>query len=312
MGQRRLLGPRLAGLLVMLALRLRLSRQRIRELLEMLFGLSVSAGLVDQTIREAGRLSEPLEEALVADLHEAALVHVDETPWPEWGDTLWLWVLLSAQTVLYLIGPRTRAMLDNVLAETFPGIMMSDGYGVYRKRLNRLHCWAHLLRKVRGLSESADRRAAAFGAEMAEILKRLQEAIYAACTAAHPVVPTQTHAQDIARLSALCERHRDDAPEAARRLARELLNDWDVIMRPLREPHLPLTNNAAEQALRHWVIARLLSHGTRSATGSRAFALLASVIDTCRRGACAWSYLGRVIEAGRQGSALPELPVAAR
>ena len=30
-------------------------------------------------------------------------------------------------------------------------------------------------------------------------------------------------------------------------LAREFLNDWEVIMRPLSEPHLPLTNNHGER-----------------------------------------------------------------
>jgi hypothetical protein len=33
----------------------------------------------------------------------------------------------------------------------------------------------------------------------------------------------------------------------------------------LDHPELPLTNNAAERALRHWVIARRLSYGTRNA-----------------------------------------------
>jgi IS1 family transposase len=51
---------------------------------------------------------------------------------------LWLWVLVSARTVLYLIGPRSREMLDNALAATFAGILMSDGYTVYRDRPNRL------------------------------------------------------------------------------------------------------------------------------------------------------------------------------
>lgn len=74
----------------MLALRLRLSRQRIRELLNLLFGLSVSTGLIDPGVREAGRLSEPLEEALVVDLYETAQVHVDEAPWSESGTMLWL------------------------------------------------------------------------------------------------------------------------------------------------------------------------------------------------------------------------------
>lgn len=57
------------------------------------------------------------------------------------------------------------------------------------------------------------------------------------------------------------------------------------------------------------MIARLISHGTRSEAGSRAFALLASVIETCRRrGASSWRYLGTVIAAARKGLPLPPLP----
>jgi transposase len=91
------------------------------------------------------------------------------------------------------------------------------------------------------------------------------------------------YAADIERLRHLCEAHRMDDHPALRSVVREFLYDWNVILRPVAEPHLPLSNNAAEQALRHWVIARYLSHGTRSEEGSRAFALLASVIETCRR-----------------------------
>jgi hypothetical protein len=46
----------LAGFIVMLAFRMRLSRRRIQELLESLFGLELSVGLIDQTIRETARL----------------------------------------------------------------------------------------------------------------------------------------------------------------------------------------------------------------------------------------------------------------
>jgi len=74
-----------------------------------------------------------------------------------------------------------------------------------------------------------------------------------------------------------------DAHPALRCVVREFLYDWNVILHPVAELHLPLSNNAAEQALRHWVIARTISHGTRSEAGSRAFALLASVNETCRR-----------------------------
>jgi hypothetical protein len=68
-------------------------------------------------------------------------------------------------------------------------------------------------------------------------------------------------------------------------------------------------NYAKKLTCEDWVIARLISHGTRSEAGSRAFALLASVIETCRRrGASSWRYLGTVIAAARKGLPLPPLP----
>jgi len=92
-------------------------------------------------------------------------------------------------------------------------------------------------------------------------------------------------------------------------LAGEFLNDWEVILRQVAEPNLPLTNNPAESALRPMVIARDISHGTRCASGSRAYALLASVIETCRlRKASSWHYLAEVIRAARIGASLPALP----
>ncbi len=309
LGEWRLIGPRLAGVIVLLALRMRLSRARIQELLSALFGLAVSTGLIDHTIREAGRASEPLEEALVAHIQQAAQLHVDETPWPEAGTLLWLWTLVSPSAVLYQIGPRSAAMLENVLEEQFKGLLVSDGYSVYRTWTNRLRCWPHLLRKARGLAESTDGRIARAGAEMETLMRTLMDAIYEAREKPPSEPLPVMHAADIERLRKLCEAHHGEAHDALRSFARELHYDWEVILRPLNEPHLPLSNNAAEQALRHWVIARRISHGTRSAAGSRAFSVLASVIETCRRrGACVWRYLGEVIQAARQGAVLPGLP----
>ena len=71
-------------------------------------------------------------------------------------------------------------------------------------------------------------------------------------------------------------------------------------------------NNEAERALRHWVIARKLSYGTRTLEGSRAYGLLASVIETCRkRQQLPWGYLAQVIRARRAGQSAPPLPAAA-
>jgi transposase len=83
LGEWRLVGPQLAGVIVFLALRMHLSRRRIRELLKELFGLLLSIGVIDETIREAGRASYPLEDALVSEVRQAAELFVDETSWRE-------------------------------------------------------------------------------------------------------------------------------------------------------------------------------------------------------------------------------------
>ena len=63
------------------------------------------------------------------------------------------------------------------------------------------------------------------------------------------------------------------------------------------------------RALRHWVILRQLCLGTRTEVGSRVFALLASVIDTCRqRSHSPWRYLERAIADRRAGQPLAALP----
>jgi len=72
---------------------------------------------------------------------------------------------------------------------------------------------------------------------------------------------------------------------------------------------MPLTSNATERLLRQWVNARRLSLGTHSEQGTRALALLASIIVTCRaRKASAWDYLAVALQAGRQGLPMPPLP----
>lgn len=308
--QWRLVGPHLAAMIVVLALRMRLSRARIQEFLGEFLGLSLAIGTIDQTIREAGRASAPLEDDLVADIEQAALLYVDETPWKESATLLWLWTLVCATSVLFVVGQRSRDMLVNILGNKFIGVLMSDGYAVYRHWQNRLRCWSHLKRKMIGLSESTDARVGRVGEGM-----RMQFAILVAAIYAARLEPpresslAEALAAPMATLKAICLQHRDDTHEKLRALAVELLLDWDVIMRQVKEPLLPLTNNDAERSLRHWVILRRISNGTRSVGGTRAFALLASVIETCRlRKTSPWRYLARVIDAARSGLSLPSLP----
>ncbi|WP_370661687.1 IS66 family transposase [Massilia aquatica] len=58
---------------------MRLPRARIREFIIELFDLQLSTGVLDETIREAGRAVAPLEDEMVLDIEQAVLLHADET-----------------------------------------------------------------------------------------------------------------------------------------------------------------------------------------------------------------------------------------
>ena len=303
----RVVGPGLAGLIVALSLRFRLSRARIQEFLEEWLGVELSIGTIHQTLHEAAAALAPAEDELVEAVLASGLLHADETSWPERGQPLWLWVFTAATVTLYYVADRGKELVENVL-DGFTGWLMSDGWVSYRHYPRRLRCWAHLLRKAQGLVESYQGDVRAFGRQVRDALNALMAAVYAAREGPPADLPTP-HAPLLTELRAACKRHQGHTHAKTHALAVELLNDWEAIFQVLHHPELPLTNNAAERALRHWVIARKISHGTRTATGSRVFALLASVIDTCRqRGHSPWPYIAAAIADRRAGRPLAPLP----
>lgn len=86
---------------------------------------------------------------------------------------------------------------------------------------------------------------------------------------------------------------------------------WWLLQRGAGHIRGPLTDNAAERALRRWVIARRISYGMRTDQGSRVSAALASVIETCRqRTLSPWTHIAEVMTERRQGRSAPLMPVA--
>jgi hypothetical protein len=71
-------------------------------------------------------------------------------------------------------------------------------------------------------------------------------------------------------------------------------------------------NNLAERILRHWVIHRRITYGTRTEAGTRALGIIASVIDTCRlRHINPWPFLADALRARRNGAQSLTMPLAA-
>lgn len=303
-----LVGPRLMSLICCLSMRMRLSRVKIQEFLWDWIGLSLSVGTINQCIHEAGRAVAPLEKELQKIVREAALLYVDETSWKIAGKAAWLWVFIAAQVVYFTVGSRGAEVLKRAIG-SFSGWLMSDGYITYRYLKKRLRCWAHLIRKANGVSESLNPEAREFGKKVLAVLDHLKEAVYKAREG--PSAISEKDRLQVLELYVLCVKHEDSLHDKTSALACEFLNDWKAIWTILDHPEMPLTNNDAERALRHWVIARRISHGTRTSEGTAAFTLLASVIETCRkRNVTPWPYIASVIRERRQGNMAPSLPQA--
>ena len=303
-------GPRLMALIIYLSFSMRLSRKKVQQFLLDWLKVTLSTSTINQCIHEAGRIVEPLEEELIMDVRKAHQNYVDETPWWERArKNMYMWVFVSLYTCYFFIGRRTKDVVTDILPLDFEGQLMSDGYSVYREFKNRGRCWDHLRRKARGLSESLDSDVQEFGEKTLKTFEKLMNAIYKARERRPEKNLKEMFKEELIFLKYNCVKYDDHFHDKTRALARELLYDWDAIFAVLGNPHLPMTNNEAERALRHWVIYRRICLGTQSQQGSKTVSILASVIETCkRRQVTYWDFITEAIRERRFGKLLPSLP----
>lgn len=106
----------------------------------------------------------------------------------------------------------------------------SDGYLVYRDIHKRLRCWAHLERKAKGLAESLNQPAAAFGKNAHTLLKTLMAAIYQAREGPPGMDLAKEHSALLEAFKRECVRMSTSSHDKARALAVEFFNDWEAIL----------------------------------------------------------------------------------
>ncbi|OYD86499.1 transposase [Nostoc sp. 'Peltigera membranacea cyanobiont' 213] len=299
-----LVGSMLATFIASLAVRYRMSRPKIKELLNDWVGVSLSVGTIDRCIREVGIACSPVVEELIEELQSAEIIHLDETPWYEKGKYRWLWVAITNTIAVFHIGSRRKEELLHLISEAFVGWLVTDGYGAYSSYPKRQHCLAHLIRKAIALTQALDKEVADLGQWL---LEELRELIHALATGDGEQDESDSHP---ARLYRVCRLATVAEHTKLKALAKEILTDWDAVVACFYHPQLPPTNNEAERALRHAVIARRISYGTRTSEGSLAYCSVLSVVETCRlRKVDPWSYIAIVLTQARKGIKHPPIPV---
>ena len=268
-------GPRLTALIGELSGGQRDSRTAVQEFCASVLRVPISRGAIQRAVDRVSEAIRPHYEAIATQARTAKVNYIDETAWYQHGVLAWLWVMVNTTVALFTVQSSRSKEAFEGLVERWAGILVSDGYGVYRTWLHgRQTCLAHLIRRAQGLAERHDPEVARFGRRVVAELQRLVHWATAPPTAGE----VQTWYARVVHLLDHYGPRRDEAGTLARTLEREMGSLWTFVVEEGVEP----TNNRAERALRFAVLWRKLMHGTYNAKGDRWIERILSVRETCR------------------------------
>jgi len=269
-------GPRLSGLIGELSGMHGTSRRLVQNFCHSVLHLPISLGAIQKVVDRVSLAILPHYQAIAELARNATVGYIDETPWYHQNTLQWLWTMTTDTVSLFLIHANRSKEAFFDLIEDWKGILVSDGYGVYQKWVNRRQtCLAHLIRTARGLSEKSNPDLAACGRWA---LKELQCLCHLAKA---PPTGGQWQAW-YARFCRLIGRYHerpDEAGRLARRLQREMASLWVFLC----EHGVEATNNRAERSLRFGVLWRKRSGGTDSIKGNHWVERSLSLRQTCRQ-----------------------------
>lgn len=277
-GQSRL-GVGVLSLIALLREELRLPVAAIQRYLLSLHGLRISVGGIVGALAQVARAGASEHARILAAIQASPVVHADETGLREGGKNGYAWTFSTPTACYYTHGGRGGEMLDATLADAV-GTLVSDCYAAYDHYPGvQQKCWAHLWRDMRELERQHPDDAGLAG-WVSDVAK-----IYGDATGfSHPDERTRMAQRRRLgeRLQTACQPFLTDDTAPQARLCRRMEKYQDSLFTFVVDPAVPPTNNAAERSLRHLVVSRKISGGTRSAQGTQTKLTLASLFTTWR------------------------------
>jgi transposase len=268
-------GPRFTALIGELSGNQRDSRRAVQEFCSSVLGVPISRGAIQRVVDRVSEAITPHDEAIAEKARGVPVNYLDETAWYQHGVLAWLWVMVNPTVAFFMVHASRSQVALEALVERWAGILVSDGYAVYRQWMHgRQACLAHLIRRARGLSERKEPELAKFGRRVMVELQRLVHWATAPPTSGE----VQTWYARMVHLIDQYRRRQDEAGTFARTLDREMRALWTFVVEAGVEP----TNNRAERALRFAVLWRKIMQGTYNEKGDRWVERILSVRETCR------------------------------
>ena len=257
----------------------RLSHAQMQEHMREVFGLPVSIGEIGNILQTEADSLRPEYQALKQSALAQAGTHYDETGWKaqkeEQGKFAWVATGTENNDTVFSLG-RSRGK-GNIEDIGRGKVGISDDYGAYRNSFSAHQlCWAHPQRKLRDVAESAEipeakrkyRKNAYL--QFSKLYKHIRQSLGNKLS---PHLKRKFHTV----FNHLSESHALD-PTPLSKIKAALRKNKEKYFTFLKHPGIPIDNNKAERALRHLVIKRRTSFGSKTQRGAETTSILASVI----------------------------------
>lgn len=283
------MGPRLLSYISVLSGQYHMSIRKIQRLLKDQYGIHFSIGAISEAQGRVSAMLTPIHQALKLHIHNAAVIHADETSHQRNGEaaTRWVWLMSGNDAVFQNVRFfRSQDNAKHLLGAT-QATVVTDQCASYNWLDPQRHqfCWAHVDRNLQQMADfSGKGLTALIGTRLVLICKsvfRLQ------------------HRFDSGDIDENRWRHR---MQRLRRSMRHWLQRGALVPTTrysgrckhilkyeaglwvfLNHPGIPLTNNEAERCLRGSVIMRKICYGTSSDRGDKFRSRLLSVVETCKK-----------------------------
>lgn len=305
-------GPRLVAVMAMLRGGHRQSVRCTQSLIKHLFNVDISTGAISYADRQMQlALEAPYQEALEV-IRSSDKVNIDETSYPVENLRHWLWAAVSDVVCAFTLHKsRGRTPMKILLGDNYDGIVTSDRwstyslYGLEKRQL----CWAHLIRDLQKMVD-LEHEDSHIGTALLAQQNKLFEA-WSRLQEGHTRRPeftafvTDTVAPAVRRL---LDHGKASTSKKIKGMCTNIAGTFDAMWTFADHPGVEPTNNAAERALRHSVIWRLLSHGVQSHRGARFVERILTVVGSLKlQGRNLFDYLTDAITDYRCGFGHPSL-----
>jgi len=271
--------------IALLVAQYRLSRREVKQLLADFFDLHICIGTISNAERLVSSALRATVDAIEKQMKASDHAHLDETSHRRSGKTEWLWVACNETASLFKIfDNRAQSSAKALIGEEYQGMAITDRYGAYSflPPAQRQYCWAHLKRDFVRISEKLDPKEAYIG----DCLSQAQRRIfywYEQLKCDKKSYARLFLIRQIKRFYGYLKQGTQLTGTVTARFCAKLLRERKSLWHFLKKPTIDPTNNLAERNIRHFVLWRKKTFGTRSERGNRFIERMLTVLMTTKQ-----------------------------